>query len=123
MLLITVATSASPFSRPCDFMCRAHMSMHRVAVDDPSLVIDEDRAVAVAVERHAHAVAAVADERAQALGMSRAAIEVDVAAVRLVADDGDVEPQLAEQPRRHRRRRAVGRVDGDLERRGRGSRY
>ena len=37
------------------------------------------------------------DERRQALRMRRAALEVDVAAVRLVADGRDVEAELAEQ--------------------------
>ena len=51
---------------------------------------------------------ASATARASALRMRRAAIEVDVAAVGLVADHGDVEAELAEQPRRDGRRRAVG---------------
>ena len=93
---------------------RAHQH-DGVAVDDAPGVIDEDGAIAVAVERHAHPVAAVAHQRAQALGMRRAAIQVDVAAVRLVADDRDVEAQFPEQPRRDRRRRAVRRVDRELE--------
>ena len=87
MLLITVATIALPFSRPCAFMWRRAHQHHRVAVDDAPGAIDEDRAIAVAVERHAHAVAAArARARARLLRMRRAAIQVDVAAVGLVAD-------------------------------------
>ena len=41
-------------------LARAHQQ-HRVAVDDPAAMIDEDRAIAVAVERDAHLAAALDD--------------------------------------------------------------
>ena len=88
---------------------------HCVAVDDAALGIDQDGAVAVAVERHTD-TARLLDHRAlQVLRMRRAAIEIDVAAVGRRAQQVDVEAQLLEQPRRHRRRRAVRGVDGDPE--------
>ena len=86
-----------------------------VAVDNASLVVDEDGAVAVAVEGHAHAVPALADERAQAFGMRGAAIEVDVAPVGLIADHGEVEPEVTEEARRDSGGGAVRRVERELE--------
>ena len=55
MLLITVATMASPLQPPFALQLAAAHQQHRVAVDDVAAVIDEDRAIAVAVERDAHA--------------------------------------------------------------------
>ena len=58
---MTVATIASPFSRPSRFSCvRAHQQ-HGVAVHDLAAVIDEDGAIAVAVERDAHPQALLDD--------------------------------------------------------------
>ena len=54
--------------RPVAFSCRAHISMHRVAVHDAARGVDEDRAVAVAVERDAHPAAALDDRRASVSG-------------------------------------------------------
>src|SRR5262249_58981550 len=51
---------------------------HGVAVDDLSRVIDEDRAVAVAVERHTHATSLLDDRSSEQLGMGGAALQVDV---------------------------------------------
>ena len=48
--------------------------------------------------------------------MGRPAIEVDVAPVGRISNDGQVETELTEQPRRHRRRRAIRSVDRHLER-------
>src|SRR5262245_31879560 len=93
---------------------RAHQH-DRVTVDDSAGVIDEDGAVAVAVERHAHPAPVLPHRRGEPLRMRGSAIEVDVPAVGLVADDRDVVAQLAKQPRRHGGRRAVRRVDGHLE--------
>ena len=49
---------ASPFSRPSRCSWRRAHQQHGVAVDDPAAVIDENRAIAVAVERHAQPAAA-----------------------------------------------------------------
>ena len=57
---------------------------HGVAVHGLAVAIDEQRAIAVAVERHAQARAAGDDLGLQTLQMRRPAIQVDVAAVRLV---------------------------------------
>ena len=54
---------------------------HGIAVDDAALVIDEDRAVAVAVERDAHLAAALDHGAGKRFGMRGAALEIDVAAV------------------------------------------
>ena len=61
MLLITVATMALPFSRPAAFQCRAHIR----STASPSTMrpcgVDENRPVAIAIERHAHPAAKLAD--------------------------------------------------------------
>ena len=49
------------------------------------------------------------------LRMGRSAFQIDVAAVRLIADHGDRDPEAAEQLRRDSRRRTVGAVDGERE--------
>ena len=115
MLLITVATIALALQPPFGLQLPAAHQQHGVAVDDLPAVIDEDRAIAVAVERHAHLAAALDHRPRQQLGMRRPALQVDVAAVGLIADHLDVEAHAAEQRRRHRRRRAVRAVDGQLE--------
>ena len=84
---------------------------HRVAVDDLTAMVDEDRAIAVAVERDAHLAAALRHRAREPLRMRRSAAEIDVAAVRFVADDDRLDAEAREQPRRHRRRRAVRAVD------------
>ena len=111
MLLITVATMAWPFNRPSRCSWRAHISSTASPLTIAAAMIDEDRAVAVAVERDAGSAPALDDEPRERLGMRRPAAQVDVAAVRLVADDDRVEPEALEQRLRHRRRRAVGAVD------------
>ena len=83
----------------------------RVAVDDRAGMIDEDGAIAVAVEGHAQLTAAAHDMRSQRLRVGRSAEQIDVAAVRFVADDDGADPERLEQPGRDRRRGAVGAVD------------
>ena len=84
-----------------------------IAVDDAPGGIDEDRPVAVAVERHAQVAALVDHRPRQALGMRGPALEVDVAPVGLAANRGDVEPEAPQQRRRHLVGGAVRAVDGD----------
>ena len=91
---------------------------HRVAIDDATEVIDEDRAIAVTVERHAHVAAGVDDRFRQSFRMGGAAVEVDVPAIGLVTDDERLEPKITEQTGSNRRRGAVGAVDDQLERPG-----
>ena len=106
-----VALAAGP-SR-CSW--RAHISSTASPSTIAAAVVDEDRAIAVAVERDAHVAAALDDGPREPLGMRRAAVEVDVAAVRLVADDDGLEAEAANSRGATVRRRAVGAVDGELE--------
>ncbi len=74
MLLITVATIALPLQPAFALqLARAHQQ-DGVAVDDLAAVVDEDGAVAVAVERHAHLAAALDDGAREPLGMRRSAV-------------------------------------------------
>ncbi len=86
-----------------------------VAVDDLAAVVHEDGAVAVAIEGHAHVAAAFDDGAREPLGMRRSAVAVDVASVGLVRDDDGIEAEAREEPGRHKARRAVGAIDGELE--------
>ena len=113
MLLMTVATTVFPASRPSAFSCLPANEQHGIAVNDAAALIDEDRAVSIAVEGHAECETPFDDDRRQALRMSGPTIEVDVAAVRFVPDGRDVEAELAEDARRHGRRGAVGTIDTD----------
>ena len=81
MLLITVATTPFPFSWPSRLHVPAAHQQHRVAIDDAAGAVDENRAIAVAVERHAEAAAALDDHAREVLRVRRAAVEVDVASV------------------------------------------
>jgi hypothetical protein len=96
----------------CLHLLRTHQH-HRVAVDDTSAGIDEDRAIAIAVIGDPHLTPAVDHRACEQLGRGGAASEIDVAAVRRAADAGRVVAELPEQRRRHRRRCAVGTVDDD----------
>jgi hypothetical protein len=87
---------------------------HGIAVDHPAQMIDENRTIAIAIEGHAHLRADGGDRFRQALRMRRPTVQVDVAPIRIVADDGDVEAEAAEQRRTHSRRRAVRTVDDHL---------
>ena len=103
-----------PVSWPvCLHVAAAHQQ-HRVAVDELTGGVHQDRAIAVAVEGHAEPAPPLDDDARQVLRVGRAAVQVDVAAVRRGAQDLNVEAQLAEQPRRHSRGRAVRGVDRDL---------
>ena len=88
---------------------------HRVAVDDPPAVVGENRAVAVAVERHTHPAAACDHGAREQLRMRRTALQVDVASVGPVPDHDRVEAEAAEQRRCGRRGRAVRTVDRQRE--------
>ena len=105
---------------PFPLQLAAAHQQHRIAVDDVAAVIDENRAVAVAVEGDAHGAAARHHRLGQLLGMGRTAGEVDVAAVGPVADHDRLEAEAVEQLRRDGRGRAVGAVDDDRERAGLG---
>lgn len=72
-----------------------------VAVDDLPGAVDGEHAVAVPVESEADVVLTVAHARDERLEVRRPAAVVDVAAVRLVADDVHVRAEAAEDLRRH----------------------
>ena len=88
---------------------------HSVAVDNMTVMVHEDRAIAVAVECHAHGAAARHDGLGQTFGMRRAAVKVDVAAVGPVPDRNRLEAEAVEQLGGDSRRRPVGAVDGNRE--------
>ena len=84
----------------------------RVAVDDPAPVIDEDRAIAVAVERHAQPVA-----RRDTTASTRRSGCVEPQSRLMLRPSGSQPSHVTSNPsspnsaRRHGRRRAVGAVD------------
>ena len=79
---MTVATIALPLSAPFDLHLPGAHQQHRVAVDDRPVRVDEDRAVAIAVERDTDR-AVPRDHAGERLGMRRSTIEVDVPTVRV----------------------------------------
>ena len=64
-------------------LTRAHQQ-HRVAVHDVAALVDEDRAIAVAVKRDAHLALLLQHHLLQRLRMRGTAVQVDVAAVWLM---------------------------------------
>ena len=86
-----------------------------VAVDHMALLVGDDDAVGVAVERDADVGAHLAHLAAQSVGKGRAAFAVDVEAVRLDADRNDVGAELPKRFRRDAIGRAVGAVDDDAQ--------
>ncbi len=88
---------------------------HVVAVDDAAAGVDQDGAIAVAVERDAESEIALPHDLGQHLRMRRAHAFVDVPAIGIRPEERDLETQLAKQRRRHRRHRAVRAIDGDAD--------
>ena len=84
MLLITVATTRVVRQLLPLLEVEAEQEQHRVAVDDVAAMIDEDRAIAVAVERDAEPAAGGDDLAREPRRVRRAAREIDVAAVGLI---------------------------------------
>ena len=86
---------------------------HAVAVHDAPAAVDQNDAVAVAVEGEAQPAPLLDHRRLQRLGMRRAALPVDVAAVRrrVQLEHGDAEP--FQHAAGDAAGRAVGAVDGD----------
>ena len=66
MLLMTVATTALPREPPFRLHLLGAHEHHVIAVEHPAGRVDENRAIAVAVERDAQPVAALSDDRRQA---------------------------------------------------------
>jgi hypothetical protein len=113
MLLITVATMALPGSRPSACIGLGAHQHHRVTVHDTAAGVDEDRTVTVAVERDAQLVPAVHDHLPETAGRRGAALQVDVAAIRFVADDGRLETEVPEDVGSHRAGSAIRTIDRD----------
>ncbi len=85
-MLITVATSVPPLQLAARVQLGGEHRQDLVAVDDVAVLVDEDGAVGVAVERDADVRAARADGRLQRSRVERAAVAVDVLAVGLDAE-------------------------------------
>ena len=86
---------------------------HGVAIHQPSLGRNQHRAVRIAVERHPCIGAGFQNRLAQPFDMQRAAIEVDISAVRLIADRRDLRAGFTETARRQPGRRPVAAIDHD----------
>ena len=67
-----------------------------VTVQHFALVIDDQAAIRIAVKCHADIIAAVLDHLLQRFQMCRAAVCIDVGAVRLIVPDGSIQLELAE---------------------------
>jgi hypothetical protein len=88
---------------------------HVVAVHHPAGVVDREAAVGVAVQGDAGGRAVGDDGLAQAVQVRGAVAVVDVEAVRLRTDHGDVGAGLAQRPRRDLAGGAVRAVDDDAQ--------
>src|SRR3954470_19849501 len=84
-----------------------------IAVDDVPVLVDSEHAITVAVECNAEMELAARHELLQSSKIGGTAADVDVVAVRLVADRLDLGTELLERLRRDVRVRAVRAVDCD----------
>ena len=112
---MTVATTASPLSSPRALQAERDQRHQLVAVDHLALLIDDDQAVGVAVEREADVCAARDHGLLEKLRVGRTAIVVDVEAVGRDADRDDLCPKLPQRLGRDVVSGAVGAIDDDLE--------
>ena len=96
-------------------MWRAHISSTGVAVDDLPVGVDENRAVAVPVERDPEPAALLTNDVRKTLRVCGTAIQIDVPAVGRRADHLDVVTEFSKDPRCDRRRRSMRSVDRQLE--------
>ena len=86
-----------------------------VAVDHLALLVDDDDAIGVSVERDADVGAHLAHLGDEGVGVGRAAVVVDVAAVGLDSDLDDLGAQLPQRLGRHLVAGAVGAIDDDAQ--------
>ena len=86
-----------------------------VAVDDMALLVDDDHAIGVAVERDADVGAHFPHFLGERFGSGRTDVEVDVNAVRFDADLDHLGAELPQGLRRRFVRGAVGAIDDDPE--------
>ena len=121
MLLMTVATTALPFSTPCERMCRAHNSSTASPSTIRPLGIDEDRAIAVAVEGNAHPQAPSRTSAASRSGCVDPQSRLMFRPSGVVADHRDVVTELGEEARSHRGGGAIGGIEPHPEPRRAGS--
>ncbi len=112
---MTVATMPGRVSRPSSRQLLRDHGHQLVAVDQMALLVDDDDAVGVAVERDADVGAQLAHLARQRVGRGRADVAVDVEAVRLDADGDDLRAQLPQRFGRHLVGRAVGAIDDDAQ--------
>ena len=108
-----MATTPPPASRPRlsqDFSDHGH---ELVAVDDVALLVHDHHAVGVAVERNPDIGPHLVDFADQLLGRGRAAILVDIQAVRIDADLDHLGAQLPQGLRRDLVAGAVRAIDHD----------
>jgi hypothetical protein len=110
-LLITVDTTDPPFSTPRAQASAREQREQRVAVDGLAALVDHHAAVAVAVERDPDVAAHLAQLRAGALRVERAARVVDVAPVRLDPEREHLGAELAHHDRADLVGGAVGAVE------------
>ena len=116
-MLITVATMPPAASRPRPMPALRDDRHQLIAVDDIALLVDDDDAIGVAVERDADVGPEFLDLVDERLRRRRTAVEVDVVAVRLDADLDHLGAEFPERFRRHLVGCAVGAIDDDAERR------
>ena len=112
---MTVATTPPPARRPLACQDCAISAMIWSPSTIVAVLVDDDHAVGVAVERDADIGAQLLHLLAQGLGMRRAALVVDVEAVRLVVDGDDLGAQLPQRVGRHLVGGAVGAIDHDAQ--------
>src|SRR5687767_1042841 len=89
---------------------RAHQH-HVIAVEHAPVSVDQNRAVAVPIERDTQSVTALPDDVSEFFRMRRPYAFIDVAAVGLRAKYGEVEAKLGEECWRDGGHRAVGAID------------
>ena len=102
-------------SRPSSRQLSRDHRQDLVAVDQMAVLVGDHHAVGVAVERDADIGAHLAHLAAERIGRRRAAVAVDVEAVRLDADGDDVGAQLPQRLGRHPVGGAVGAIDDDAQ--------
>jgi hypothetical protein len=78
-------------------------------------MVDEDRAVAIAIERHTDLRSRCLDRFDELLRMRRPVFQIDVPAVRLVPDDDRLQPETPEELWSDGGRSPICAIDGDAD--------
>ena len=108
-----MATTRPPSSLPAGLQGARGDEQDRIAIHDLAVGGDENGPVGIAIESHAQIGAIFEHGGAERLDVQRAAVQIDVAAVGLVADGVHVGSQMAEQRGRQLKGRAVAAIDHD----------